>query len=237
MEKIILKIFFPREYCNSSFDCQLNNNILYLYGNVVVDKSNENVSLFIIHSNTRITKKPLQLIPLIGKITTHRYEEASNICKQKTPDMIQFEWNNNEQLLVKRIHLENCVPPLRAAESKLKIQFILYDLAAFKYLSINSNKSLKFSDNSTKNLAENDPITNLLYLLWYNEQYSLKKHNWFIQRIFSRIYGAFLRLFDNILNCIMWCSNRILKFKQVAFLQHFLLWSTCLKSYSFKKYA
>lgn len=236
MNKIILKIFFPKEYCNWSSDCQLNNNILYLYGNVVADKLNENISLFIIHSNTRITKKPLPLIRLVGKITRHSHDDTANVCKQKTPDIIQFEWNENEQLLVKHILLENCVPSLKIADAKLKIQFILYDLAAFTYLSLNSNNLLKSSDNSTKDLVENDPITNLLYLLWFKEQYSAKKHNRFIQRVFSSIYGAFLRLFNCILDCIMWFSNRILQFKEVAFLQHFLMWSSCLKSYSFKKY-
>lgn len=233
MKILVLKVFFPQKLCDLAFDC----DHLYLYGNFIVNKPRENISLIIVHSNRKITKKLSPIIKLVGKITEHKYDDNTVMkeFEQKKLDYIHFARNEDDKLTIKEIKLDNGITD---NGFKLKIQIILYDLDAFKYLSFRSDKlqRLNTKECSTVDLVESDPVLNLLYLIRCHEQYSAKTRNSSIQKLLDGIYTLFLWMLGISLGFVMRIAGKVNKLKENAFLQHFLIWSSYVREYSFKRW-
>lgn len=185
---------------------ELNSKCDFIFGHIMKDCSNKNLSIYVIDTNTS-AKSPNSNIRCIGQISKeHPHPNQFN------SDFIFFKRDNNS-IELKAVHL----PDFITLDTTYNTQIFLYDIETFEELSQRSDKHFK------KKLSSNsDPISTLLQLIRNHKINDNRR-----ERVLEHWMMVFLLMLSKFI-------RTKLKFINSAFLKHFLLWSANLERFTYQ---
>lgn len=225
----IIKLFLP---INSYYETKCDAYRV-LFGDVIKNKRNGNISIYVLSVEAGSHRNALQPI---GLFKTGAFASDRNDCIREANYIVLLnrsalsDSGPNCRILIDR---STILPLLNGTELTLfKIQVMLYDLPGFQSLSNNYEDEMLLQ---TPDLLDdgNNSLMCLTRLLQLNkrEKTSRTRRNSFFNRIFNVFQSVYLMFFVRLASIIRPV------FGESAIYRHFSMWSDCIRCYSFQRWA
>lgn len=223
----IIKLFLP---INSYYETKCDAYRV-LFGDVIKNKNNGNISIYVLSVETESHRNALQPIGLY-KTGTFKSAGIDRIKEVNYLALLNRSASSQPRCSI-LIDRATILPLLDDTDISLfKIQIMLYDLPGFQSLSNNyeDEMMLRTSDQLDDGNSSLMCLTRLLQLNKREKTSRTRRHS-FLNRIFSvfqSIYSMFFMRLAAFVRPV---------FGESAIYRHFSMWSDCIRCYSFQRWA
>lgn len=221
----IIKLFLPKCVYYSTFLCDT-----ILYGDVVSDSKNGNISVYIVNAETEPQRKAFAPVGLIKGFTPSDLSPKSWFVVFTQNDA--SDHHSNASIILNQLNPPTPTYPGNEGISEYRTQIMLYDLEGFIALSKSTEDELSVESNASVTDGNNS-ITHLTGLLRTNEELrkaTKKTKSWvafdLVILLFCKLYAIVIRLIPNRIQNVVF---------ETAISRHFSIWSQCIQCYSFKR--